>query len=416
MKKFSWKPLFVISIVIIGMIFFSRPAEAANEDRILELRKQIAELQVQADKYRNSVLSNREQADTLARQIQNIENSIKRLETDIVITEREIETTGLEIVQVNDEIYDTEKDIIERKKAVSDAIFEMYQQDQLTTFAILLQNPQLSDMADEVERINGINKRLTILLQELQVKQEQLSRQREELATKKNSLEVLNDSQINQQRSLEGSKVSKDELLEDTRGEEVRYQALLNDAERRKAAFFEELQELERNAKATGSVITHVIASNVPPKGTVLFEYPYDKYVLTQGFGYTSFAKSGAYNGAAHNGIDIVAGYGSPIQSIGAGEVLSGGTNTGWGNWIAIKHDNGMVSLYGHMNAPARLSVGTRVTKDSVIGYEGKTGFATGSHLHLSLYRDYYTYINPKSGEVYFNYFEGTLNPFDYLP
>ena len=67
------------------------------------------------------------------------------------------------------------------------------------------------------------------------------------------------------------------------------------------------------------------------------------------------------------------------------------------------------------MRDPALVLAGERVDQNTVMGYEGATGFVTGSHLHLSLYHEFFTFIGPKTGQVYFNYFDGSLNPLDYI-
>ena len=82
---------------------------------------------------------------------------------------------------------------------------------------------------------------------------------------------------------------------------------------------------------------------------------------------------------------------------------------------MAVRHDGGLVSVYAHMRSPSGLTNATTVTTNDIIGYEGSTGNATGSHLHLSVYKDFFTYINEKNGQLYFNYFDGSLNPLDYL-
>ena len=74
-----------------------------------------------------------------------------------------------------------------------------------------------------------------------------------------------------------------------------------------------------------------------------------------------------------------------------------------------------MVSIYGHLSAFEFLRVGTRVKAGQVIGYEGATGHVTGSHVHLSIYKDFFTYVKDKNGQLYFNYFDGSINPLDYL-
>ena len=104
-------------------------------------------------------------------------------------------------------------------------------------------------------------------------------------------------------------------------------------------------------------------------------------------------------------------------MAVADGQISANGKDEGWGNWGAIQHPNqyNLVSIYGHMSALSFLQVGTPVYAGQVIGYEGKTGNVTGSHLHLSVYKDFFTYVNEKKDQLYFNYFEGSVNPLDYL-
>ena len=95
--------------------------------------------------------------------------------------------------------------------------------------------------------------------------------------------------------------------------------------------------------------------------------------------------------------------------------MIANGKNDGWGNWVAIKHPPyDLVSIYGHLSAFEFLRVGTQVTTGQTIGYEGSTGFSTGSHVHLSLYKEFFTYVKEDKGQLYFNY-DNTINPKDYL-
>jgi murein DD-endopeptidase MepM/ murein hydrolase activator NlpD len=253
------------------------------------------------------------------------------------------------------------------------------------------------------------------LLVELKIQKESLEKDKQQLDIKKSELEILNSKQINQKGVLSGSKTSKNNLLVQTRGQEAKYQQLLNEVEKKKAQFFSELQQFEAEALKTGAFIVHVIADSIPPKGTKIFRWPYDDYYTTKGYGNNAYARRGAYGGAPHNGVDIVAGVGSALRPISSGAILASGFNNGFGNWVAVRHERNLVSIYAHMRSPSGLANGTSVSVDSIIGYEGSTGNSTGSHLHLSLYRDFFTYINDKNGQLYFNYFDGTLNPLDYL-
>lgn len=96
-----------------------------------------------------------------------------------------------------------------------------------------------------------------------------------------------------------------------------------------------------------------------------------------------------------HKGLDIAAGYGSPIRAANDGVVSFAGRSGGYGNFVRLNHSGGMGSGYGHMSRIAVRS-GQRVARGQVIGYVGSTGMSTGPHLHYELYRNGVA-INPRS-------------------
>jgi murein DD-endopeptidase MepM/ murein hydrolase activator NlpD len=98
----------------------------------------------------------------------------------------------------------------------------------------------------------------------------------------------------------------------------------------------------------------------------------------------------------AHPAIDYAAPTGTPIMAIGDGVIRKIGRTKYNGNFIKLRHPNGMESLYLHMNGFARkMRQGTRVTQGQTIGYVGKTGLATGPHLCFRMYKNG-SPINPK--------------------
>lgn len=96
-----------------------------------------------------------------------------------------------------------------------------------------------------------------------------------------------------------------------------------------------------------------------------------------------------------HKGLDIAAGYGTPIHASASGTVSFAGRNGGYGNFVRINHSGGYSTGYAHMSRFA-VSSGARVSQGQVIGYVGSTGFSTGPHLHYELYKNG-QYINPTS-------------------
>ncbi|AGF73532.1 M23 family metallopeptidase [Corynebacterium halotolerans] len=89
--------------------------------------------------------------------------------------------------------------------------------------------------------------------------------------------------------------------------------------------------------------------------------------------------------GAFHAGIDIAAPIGTPILAVMDGTVINSGPASGYGQWIRIKHDDGSMSVYGHMSTLA-VGVGERVSAGQYIAGMGSEGFSTGSHLHFEIH------------------------------
>lgn len=85
----------------------------------------------------------------------------------------------------------------------------------------------------------------------------------------------------------------------------------------------------------------------------------------------------------AHKGVDYAAPIGTPIKAAGDGKVTFSGWHGGYGRFIVLKHGLAYSTAYGHLSrfAPS-IHVGATVKQGQVIGYVGKSGLATGPHLH----------------------------------
>jgi murein DD-endopeptidase MepM/ murein hydrolase activator NlpD len=99
----------------------------------------------------------------------------------------------------------------------------------------------------------------------------------------------------------------------------------------------------------------------------------------------------------AHKGVDYAAPVGTPVRAAGDGRVRFIGRQGGYGNVVQLEHGSGVVTLYGHLSRFAsRLQRGQRVALGQVIGFVGKTGLATGPHLHYE-YRIRGIHKNPQT-------------------
>lgn len=85
----------------------------------------------------------------------------------------------------------------------------------------------------------------------------------------------------------------------------------------------------------------------------------------------------------AHKGVDYAAPHGTPIRATANGKIDFAGNKGGYGRTVVIKHGDSYSTLFAHMSRYARgIKKGVKVRQGQTIGYVGKTGLATGPHLH----------------------------------
>jgi len=85
-----------------------------------------------------------------------------------------------------------------------------------------------------------------------------------------------------------------------------------------------------------------------------------------------------------HDGVDIAATEGTPIQAIERGEVVYSDQLRGYGNIVIIRHAGGLASVYAH-NQVNFVREGQSVERGEVIAKVGSTGRVTGPHLHFEI-------------------------------
>jgi murein DD-endopeptidase MepM/ murein hydrolase activator NlpD len=107
---------------------------------------------------------------------------------------------------------------------------------------------------------------------------------------------------------------------------------------------------------------------------------------IIQKFGPTSFELEPSYGGYLHfhTGVDILAGYGTPIAAAAGGKVTAVGPAFDFGIRVEVTDSYGLVEIYAHMSA-ASVAIGQLVQQGDKIGLVGSTGLSIGSHLHLQL-------------------------------
>ena len=116
-----------------------------------------------------------------------------------------------------------------------------------------------------------------------------------------------------------------------------------------------------------------------------LFVMP-TKGAFTSGFGYRW--------GVLHGGIDIANSIGTPIVAAADGVVIDAGPTAGYGAWVKLRHADGTVTLYGHVNTWT-VNIGERVWAGDQIATIGNRGNSTGPHLHFEVLQNGTDRVDP---------------------
>ncbi len=90
--------------------------------------------------------------------------------------------------------------------------------------------------------------------------------------------------------------------------------------------------------------------------------------------------------GKIHQGIDIAAEIDTPVWAVSDGIVeFAGWDDSGYGNMVDIRHHDGSITRYAHLNV-LFVKQGDAVTQSQVVAAVGSTGHSTGPHLHFEIH------------------------------
>lgn len=129
-----------------------------------------------------------------------------------------------------------------------------------------------------------------------------------------------------------------------------------------------------------------VLAEPTPFVRVITFERPVAGRPINSNFGWRHL--QGEAHGRMHQGVDISAPTGARVLASAEGTVVRSGYDSGYGNFIEIRHPNGVNTFYGHLSAiEAGMTSGARVGGGQLIGRVGSTGYSTGPHLHFEVRR-----------------------------
>lgn len=278
----------------------------------------------------------------------------------------------------------------------------------LGTLEILLDSSSLSEFFTRQELVEVMAQRDQSMLDQLDAYMEETQGDREELVaaqqevadSKKaieaaqDELEVLYEENDLLVASLEGQQAQAQEQIAANEAEDAELQAQLEAliAERNRQEE-EKRQQALQNQQAQNGGSDGGEGATQPSGGTGVepvtpgLQSGFSPIWPLPGVGVGSITGhfGDMYFNGPHNGLDIGAGYGTPIVAAQAGEVISAQYHWSWGNNVLIWHNETFSTRYAHMSSIA-VSAGQYVEQGQIIGYVGSTGESFGNHLHFEVY------------------------------
>jgi murein DD-endopeptidase MepM/ murein hydrolase activator NlpD len=404
MKRPFFTAVGLAGIMLFGSVIFTFSAQAQSveelKQKIDEKGQAIQELEEEIDEYNREIVKVQAEKQTLNHTIQQLDLTRQKLLTDIAVTGNKIESTEYTIDKIQAEISGVQQRMEINNDALGQYVRSMDELDDKTLVEVVLSSRELSDFWNDIESLQQFRVVVSESLRELAVLKTELEIKRDEHQNEISSLQNLESKLSDQKQVVDINKRDKTAVLQQTKNQESEYQKILAAKLAAKEAFEKEIADYESQLKFI------LDKDKLPTLGSGVLGWPlqdvsltscYDEGGLdhlncvTQYFGNTAFANSGAYNGSGHNGMDFRAAVGEPVYASADGTVMGQGDTDqykgcySYGQWVMLAHDNGLSTLYAHLSL-RKVAVGQYVRKGEIIGYSGNTGYSTGPHLHYTVF------------------------------
>lgn len=395
MSKRNLILFFSAALIFSLFIFFgekARPVLALSrveelENQIQSRNNDIKKLEEEIAVYEKELSTTKKDAGTLKAAIARLNTAKKKLETDIKITQKQIDALNLNIKRLGETINEKTESIEFGKEALAEAIRLMNENESSPVIGNMLSYGSLGEVWKEIDRLETIETSIRSRIISLDRDKTALKESKEQAEENQQKLKKTESALSDQKKLVNQNQEEKNKLLVLTKNKQSSYEQLLADRKEKKRLFEEDV------ARAEAALKEALNPRDIPAYGIGILSWPLERVIITQYFGNTPFSRSNpqVYAGKGHNGVDFGGSEGTPIKAARDGVVVgTGNTDTvcpgaSYGRWTLIRHDNGLSTIYAHQSL-IKVSAGQSVARGEVIGYLGSSGYATGPHLHFTVY------------------------------
>ncbi len=399
----------------------ARAKAAAMKKQIEDEKAAIAQLNALQAGLAADIASTKHQLAGINADLAAVKTKITRMSNRIKVVQHtyndlvlELDMLDIEQARLEAQERDKQIELAERKALLADRIRSAYDTNRTSMLESFLSSGSFSDLLTEMSYYIDVGEQDKLLAQQVVQDQEDLASMHEMVVATQahtDELRVTTAAQkVTLNKSLKGLKDAKAELRrlekETQRNLAIQRATYAKVAVNKKNAA-KALAAAAKAQKLLAGRIADIVRrqsqqGNIPSQYNGTLAWPMAGNV-TQNFGCTGFSWEPPLGSCAHfhQGIDIVAPYGTPVRASGDGVVAYIGWNYADGPdpaWIVIiAHSSGLQTWYAHMTAayPGNIHQGSMVKAGQVIGHEGNTGHSTGAHLHWAVMLNG-DFVNPR--------------------
>lgn len=371
-------------LLLFSLKYASAQTAADLQNKISDRNNAISQLEDQIKEYQKQIDALGGQADTLKSTLAKLDLTRQTLNASIQVTEDKITAANLTIDKLTLDIGSKQENITEDQQVIAQGLRQINESDIRSILQNLLSGEKLSDVWNDVEALKDLHAKVDQRIEDLKNAKADLETNKQAADKEKQALVALK-SQLNDQKKINDQNTAdENKLLKDTKNKESNYNKLLAAGLAKKQAFEKDVRDYESQLKFI------LDPNSLPKSGSSALAWPLDNVYITQLFGATVDAKR-LYTSGSHSGVDFAASVGTPIKSAASGVVMGTGNTdiacpkASYGQWVLIKHANGLATIYGHLSL-IKVTAGETVASGQLVGYSGNTGYTTGPHLHLGVF------------------------------
>lgn len=342
------------------------------------LRTRLNRLVGRKERIQSRIRVIKQQQHSAAARLQVAQAELSRIRDRLGTARSQLAVTRRELAKTQAELTRLQNRTALHKKDVQAHLLALYRSGASSYLDVVLQADSFADFSNREYVVQALANQDEYMLNRLALLEQQTEEKRQELAAKE------------RRRARLVSQIASDEAESRARAAEVR--SILADANRKRSAAEEALAEMEQEEDAVRAMIRARMRGGSGGGTSARYSGAWGGSFLkpapgriSSSFGMRVHPITGRYK--LHTGVDIAAGYGTPIRAADKGLVISTGWMKAYGQTVVIDHGSGVHTWYAHCSA-ILCSSGQLVERGQVIARVGSTGMSTGPHLHFSVLRN----------------------------